>query len=408
MDIKKGARAYYADTDYKRDGTSEIIAKIDSMPAIPTPEESDAGKVIKVNDNGDYSLAPDSGTVLPVPTSEDVGKVVKVDSNEDYTLATDEGLPAVTSADNGKVLTVVNGTWSPELVIKNIDTISAMKITMSNGGANSACLPPLTFNDPATGEVANLVVNSDYTMDCSSSIVTGSMSLTGAPDVANANLPAVFDIDFINAVNIKKYSNIKMTNAVAFPYSLAKNIKIEVSEDGVSFITVYDESTLDWTVSPKEFNIYGDPVSNLPIPTIADAGKFLGVDSNGDWELGNVPNEVPTPTSADAGKVLGVDSNGDWELGNVAHPCYVYLANYNWQTGKWSLTLEQCADIVNKYANGAVIFLKGANNTMLVVDCNQYNIIASKCTASASNVTVWTVNIDPETGEGTEVMKSAT
>ena len=291
MSISKIPRNYYSDTDHRRDKTNEIIGVVNDLsdlPVLPTPGEGDIGKIPKVNSEGGYTLASDAGTVLPTPTSEDIGKVIKVDSNEDYALATDEGLPAVTSADNGKVLTVVNGIWSPELVIRNIDNISAMKITISNGGANSACLPPLTFNDPATGEVANLVVNTDYTMECSSSIVTGSLSLTGAPDVANANLPAVFDIDFINVVNIRKYSNIKMTNAVAFPYSLAKNIKIEVSADGVSFITVYEENTLDWTVSPKEFNIYGDPVSNLPIPTIADAGKVLGVDSNGDWELGNV------------------------------------------------------------------------------------------------------------------------
>ncbi len=287
--IKKGARAYYADTDYKRDGTIEAYGKIDSMPAIPTPEESDAGKIIKVNNEGEYSLSDDAGTVLPTPTSSDIGKFVTVDSSESYALDNINALPVVSSSDNGKVLTVVNGEWSPELLIKDIDNIIAMKITISNGGDNSACLPPLTFNDPTTGEVANLVVNTDYTMECSASLVTGSLSLTGAPDIANANLPAVFDIDFINAVNIRKYSNIIMTNVVAFAYSLAKNIKIEVSSDGESYITVYDESTLDWTVSPKEFNIYGDPVSTLPVPTVADAGKVLTVDNNGAWELDNVP-----------------------------------------------------------------------------------------------------------------------
>ena len=80
--IKRGARAYYADTDYRRDGMNEAYSKIDSMPSIPTP------------------------------TAEDVGKVVKVGGTGAYELGSVEALPAVTSADSGKVLTVnENGEW---------------------------------------------------------------------------------------------------------------------------------------------------------------------------------------------------------------------------------------------------------------------------------------------------------
>lgn len=289
----KAPKNFYNVVDQKKLGLDQIdknaaaIAELQDLPILPTPGEGDEGKVPKVNAEGGY------------------------------TLAADDSLPEVSAADNGKVLTVVNGIWSPELMIKDIDRISAMKITISNGGSNSACLPPLTFNDPTTGEAANLVVNTDYTMECSASLVTGSLSLTGAPDIANANLPAVFDIDFINAVNIRKYSNIIMTNVVAFAYSLAKNIKIEVSTDGESYITVYDESTLDWTIAPKEFNIYGDPVSTLPVPTAADAGKVLGVDSSGAWELINdIVTIQPDPDSSgfllskNIEEVINVINNG--------------------------------------------------------------------------------------------------
>lgn len=87
--IKKGARAYYADTDYRRDGMNEAYSKIDSMPAIPTPEVSDVGKVIKVNNEGEYGLAIDES--LPVVTSSDEGKVLTVDSNGNWVAANFSG-----------------------------------------------------------------------------------------------------------------------------------------------------------------------------------------------------------------------------------------------------------------------------------------------------------------------------
>lgn len=305
---------YYGHVNVKKLQLDKID-ELENLPKLPEATPEDVGKIVRVGENG-YILGEDAGTVLPTPGAEDIGKVVKVDSNKDYALATDEGLPAVTSADNGKVLAVVNGSWAPELRIEDIETIKGLKITMSNGGHNSTCLPPLTFKNPITGEIAALVANTDYTMTCPASLVTGNMSLTGAPDIANADTPVTFDIDFINEVNIKKYSYINLSNAVAFTYSLAKNIKIEISPDAVTYITVYDESTLDWSTGPKTFDIYGGPVNPLPIPTAADAGKVLTVDNAGAWELDNVPSELPAVTSSDAGKVLGVDNNGDWVVKN--------------------------------------------------------------------------------------------
>lgn len=50
--------------------------------------------------------------------------------------------------------------------------------------------------------------------------------------------------------------------------------------------------------------------SEVPQPSVADYGKVIGVDENGEYSLENVPQEVPTPTEIDAGKVVKVNASG--------------------------------------------------------------------------------------------------
>lgn len=172
--IKKGARAYYTDTDYRRDGMNEAYSKIDSMPSIPTPTAEDVGKVVKATENGDYTLAQDAGakelvvtiandftadkTYTEILTALNNGDIVKVidwigrnyfysgmtstrisfayieghvlsSVTDVFTLAVDNTnswelylddithLPTVTSADTGKVLTVdSDGAWGADNV----------------------------------------------------------------------------------------------------------------------------------------------------------------------------------------------------------------------------------------------------------------------------------------------------
>lgn len=55
--------------------------------------------------------------------------------------------------------------------------------------------------------------------------------------------------------------------------------------------------------------------SNVPIPTIEDAGKVITVDNDGVYELSTIDTvDVPTPTIEDAGKLITVDENGVYEL----------------------------------------------------------------------------------------------
>lgn len=97
--IKRGARAYYADTDYRRDGTIEAYTKIDG---IPTPAAGDVGKVIKVGSDG-YELAEDK--TLPDVTSADVRKVLQVSNTGAWTLRPLYSLLNVITDSNGALIT---------------------------------------------------------------------------------------------------------------------------------------------------------------------------------------------------------------------------------------------------------------------------------------------------------------
>ena len=83
---------------------SKIAGSTIELPAV---SGADDGKVLKVID-GKWAKGTDES--LPAVTAEDNGKVLKV-ANGAWAPGTDESLPTVTAEDNGKVLKVANGAW---------------------------------------------------------------------------------------------------------------------------------------------------------------------------------------------------------------------------------------------------------------------------------------------------------
>lgn len=82
---------------------------------IPTPKQTDAGKVLMVGEDGKWKLAA-IPTELPAVETTDEGKVLTVDSEGKW-VAEDlpVELPAVETTDEGKVLTVNSeGKWDAE------------------------------------------------------------------------------------------------------------------------------------------------------------------------------------------------------------------------------------------------------------------------------------------------------
>lgn len=51
----------------------------------------------------------------------------------------------------------------------------------------------------------------------------------------------------------------------------------------------------------------------LPTVTVADAGKILGIDENGNYVAVDL-NALPAVSALDEGKILQVNSNGEWEV----------------------------------------------------------------------------------------------
>lgn len=128
MAINKIPKNYYSDTNIRRDKINEIIDEVNDIASIPSPSAEDAGKIVKVSEEGEYELADDAGTVLPTPAVADAGKVVKVSDEGSYELADDEGtvLPTPTAADAGKVLGVdSNGAWELDNIPSELPTVTS-------------------------------------------------------------------------------------------------------------------------------------------------------------------------------------------------------------------------------------------------------------------------------------------
>ena len=117
-----------ASTTWSSEKISEELAKSNSV--IPSPAPDDAGKVLVVSEDGNsYELKTPSSEIPPeqleqINTNKENIEQISMQLNE-----INENFPVPTEADNGKVLTVVDGKWTasiPEVDLrswKNIQLI---------------------------------------------------------------------------------------------------------------------------------------------------------------------------------------------------------------------------------------------------------------------------------------------
>lgn len=328
MAINKIPKNYYSDTNIRRDKINEIIDEVNDIASIPSPSAADVGKVIKVNDSGNYGLSEDLHTSV---------------------IANPEGTPTA------ELNTVTIGDTIYKVNDVRVTKLLALRFTINNGGPYVTKMPIVSFVNEY-GEAAQVP---NYTMTCDKPLQYGDSKLNGDAGVRTENLPAIFTIVFNAEFNIDDFANIKLENSGLFPQDIAKNIKIEYSVNGTDWLEIFDKVSIDWTNTIHIYDMSsGEEIttkSPIPEPTTADAGKVLGVDNNGEWALDNIPSELPTVTSADAGKVLAVNNNGEWVAGNGTSNNRVeyFDVDYNSSPASYVLLNNKTAgDIRNSINNG--------------------------------------------------------
>ena len=100
--------------------------------------------------------------------------------------------------------------------------------------------------------------------------------------------------------------------------------------------------------------------SDLPTPTVADAGKVLTVDDTGAYELGDV-DALPAISAGDAGKVLTVNAGetaAEWAATSGGGGDYVIGSTEDPSTGV--LTLDKTGlEIVTALLNNSSCYIIG-------------------------------------------------
>lgn len=235
------------------------------LPEVPQATAADVGKIVKVSDSGAYELGEDENTII-IPN------------------------PDTTPSATLNALTIGSTTY--KVNDARVTKILGLRFTIDNGGTYNANLPQISIVNEY-GEAAVLPTN---TMTCDKPVQYGALTPTGTPGVLNENLPAKITLAFAAEFNIEDYPNIKLTKGGLFPQDIAKNIKIEYTINDDEWVEIADLVSIDWTGDSHVYDMStGEETETtpaIPTPTIADAGKFLGVDNNGAWELGTLP-ETP-------------------------------------------------------------------------------------------------------------------
>lgn len=251
----KPPKNFYSNLDRRKQG----------LPEVPEASAADAGKIIKVGEDGSYELGNDENTII-IPN------------------------PETTPSATLNTLTIGSTTYKVNEA--RVTKILGLRFTINNGGAYNANLPVVSLVD-IYGNAAVLPV---YTMTCDKNIQYGGLTLSGTPGVLNENLPAAFTVIFNAEFNVEDYPYIKFSKTGLFPADSAKNLKIEYTLDNEGWVEIADLVSIDWSADDHVYDLSTgeevETIPEIPTPTAADAGKVLGVDDSGAWELDNVPQEV--------------------------------------------------------------------------------------------------------------------
>lgn len=106
----------YGERGGTRQQVGQFIVPSNAKYLLPAFDRyTQANKILKTTNTGNYILDDLPSNSLPLVTSSDEGKALVVDSNGDWVAGVPDvpdELPAVTSSDNNKVLKVISGAWA--------------------------------------------------------------------------------------------------------------------------------------------------------------------------------------------------------------------------------------------------------------------------------------------------------
>ena len=230
-------------------------------------------------------------------------------------------LPAVTSSDNGKLLGVVSGVWD--------------KVKNPNDNIASA------YDSTATYAVGDLCIYNNDLYECNTAIsvaeawdsthwtqatVAGQLANSGkdviyyplTKDGINYNLvnTAIKVSDIISQINSGKIVRLIWVNNLGRAYIFDC---YGYTSNNILFVSFGFDTDTYWSIGSVSLDGYsfrsqrnGYLLTMDTRGSASDVGKYIRYNSSGLLEKGTIPKELPAVTSSDEGKFLTVDSSGNW------------------------------------------------------------------------------------------------
>lgn len=227
---------------------------------LPVIQESDEGKVLKVEEGGP-KWAEDSDNEIPSHTASDEGKMLSVNAQNGLEWKdVPKELPEATSADEGKVLSV-DSNGLPEWATSSGGNIPIYDMTWNNTSQTYELI-----NTTKTELVALYTNGSPFLLRCSHNTKHGVF------------IPSGYDNNKLFCTRfISTYSNTCRTEVI---YNTSET-KFQII---ARYVLLLEDSNQHNMMLTRDNNGHVSMIS-FPMPTSADAGKVLTVDSNGNYVL---------------------------------------------------------------------------------------------------------------------------